>query len=93
MEELLLLLKDGKSRSVELLAAELSTTKEDVLRRLEFLEHAGKIHRVLNAHGCQNKGCSACGASGGKKGKKQCGGCLPQGGFKHMGEIWEVVGA
>ena len=85
MEELLNLLRDGHSRSIEMLAAELNTSTDDINRRIEFLERAGMIRRVLNiknncSHGCNGGHCPGC-----KKG------CLPEGGFKNMGEMWEVV--
>ena len=49
MEELLALLKDGRSRSVEMLAAELNTTFDDVCRKIEFLERSGIIKRVATS--------------------------------------------
>ena len=49
MEELLALLKDGRSRSVEMLAAELNTTFDDVCRKIEFLERTGIIKRVATS--------------------------------------------
>ena len=79
MEELLNLLRDGHSRSIEMLASELSTTTDEILRRMEFLERAGMIRRVLNIKNDCSHDCSNC--------KK----CLPEGGFKNMGEMWEVV--
>lgn len=92
MEELLSLLKDGHSRSVEMLAAELNTTTDDILRRMDFLEHAGLIRRVLNTgKGCSAAGCSSCSGCSGANGTAACSSCLPEGGFKHMGEMWEVV--
>ncbi|MCR5189650.1 MAG: Lrp/AsnC family transcriptional regulator [Treponema sp.] len=95
MEEVLALLKDGHSRSVEMLAAELNTSTDDILRRIEFLEHAGLIRKVLNTgsgQGCASASCSGCsGCSCGHNKKATCSGCLPDGGFKHMGQMWEVV--
>lgn len=82
MEELLNLLRDGHSRSIEMLAEELNTSAEDVKRRIDFLERAGIIRRVIChcGHSCSKRsGCDACE------------GCAPQGGFKNMGEIWEVA--
>ena len=32
-----------------------------------------------------------CKAHSGKSGSSPCKGCLPEGGFKNMGEMWEVV--
>ena len=57
MEELLNLLRDGHSRSIEMLAAELNTSTDDINRKIEFLERVGLIRRVLNikndcSHGC-----------------------------------------
>ena len=65
-----------------MLAMELGTTIEDVKRRIEYLERMNIIRRVsLNAPNC---GCNGC--EGGK-----CAGCMPEGGFRNMGEMWEVV--
>ena len=95
MQELLNLLKDGKSRSIEMLAQELGTTTDDILRKIEFLEQTGMLRRVSISNGtsiCSS--CSACPASGNcpsGHNKKMCAGCMPKGGFKHMGEMWEVV--
>ncbi|MBQ2552549.1 MAG: hypothetical protein II563_06885 [Treponema sp.] len=86
MEDLLELLKDGRSRSIEMIADELNTTKEDVLRRMEFLEHTGMIRRLSNTGKCRSKEkCSSCGSN------KKCVSCIPEDGFKNMGEIWEVI--
>ena len=94
MEELLNLLRDGHSRSIEMLATELNTTTDDITRRIEFLERTGLIRRVLNikndcSHGCNGGHCPGCKAHSG--GSSPCKGCLPEGGFKNMGEMWEVV--
>ena len=93
MEELLNLLRDGHSRSIEMLAAELNTTTDNINRRIEFLEHNGMIRRVLNikndcSHGCSGGHCPGCKAH---SGTSPCKGCIPDGGFKNMGEMWEVV--
>ena len=93
MVELLNLLRDGHSRSIEMLAAELNTSTDDINRSIEFLERAGLIRRVLNikndcSHGCNGGHCSGCKAH---SGSTPCKGCLPEGGFKNMGEMWEVV--
>ena len=86
MRQLLELLKDGKARSLEMLAAELDTSVEDIKRKLSFLEAAGAVRKVsLNA--CTCGGCSGCSGGSGN-----CHGCMPSGGFANMGEIWEVVG-
>ena len=94
MEELLNLLKDGHSRSIEMLAAELNTTTDDITRRIEFLERSGLIRRVLNikndcSHGCNGGHCPGCKAH--PSNASPCKSCLPKGGFKNMGEMWEVV--
>ena len=93
MEELLNLLRDGHSRSIEMLAAELNTSTDDINRRIEFLERSGLIRRVLNikndcSHGCNGGHCPGCKAH---SGSTPCKGCLPEGGFKNMGEMWEVI--
>ena len=86
MRELLELLKDGRARSIEMFAAELHTTVEDIRRRIEYLERTGLIHRVsLNSSGCGGS-CSGCDG-------KTCAGCMPKDGFQNMGEMWEVVTA
>ena len=102
MEELLSLLKDGRSRPVELLAAELRTSVEDIRRKIEFLERAGAIRRVgASSSGCAGghnacPGCSGCtnGCTSGYTGVPKdsaCSACMPEGGFKNMGVMWEVV--
>ena len=103
MNELLNLLKGGHSYSIEMLAEKLNTTTDDITRRIEFLERAGIIRRVLNikndcskgcpalAHGGGCSSCPGCKAHGGKSGTSSCKSCLPEDGFKNMGEMWEVV--
>lgn len=111
MEKLLNLLKDGRSRTVEMLASELQTTTADVERQIDFLERSGIIRRVATSFpkdetlltagknpvaipaSC-NGHCSSCsGCSFGKAGgKSACSSCMPEGGFKNMGSMWEVVG-
>ena len=91
MEELLNLLRDGHSRSIEMLAAELNTSTEDVIRRIEFLERAGIIRRVLNIKNDCSGGCPGGHSCGTCPGCKAHAGCMPEGGFKNMGEMWEVV--
>ncbi|MBQ3923080.1 MAG: DeoR family transcriptional regulator, partial [Spirochaetales bacterium] len=48
MQELLDLLKDGRTRTVEMLAEELNTTVEDVRRKLEYLENVGILTNVCS---------------------------------------------
>ncbi|MBO7485599.1 MAG: Lrp/AsnC family transcriptional regulator [Spirochaetaceae bacterium] len=50
MEELLKLLSDGRSRTVQMLAAELCTSADDVLRKIDFLERTGVIRRVATSY-------------------------------------------
>ncbi|MBQ7371371.1 MAG: Lrp/AsnC family transcriptional regulator [Blautia sp.] len=89
MEQLIALLKDGHARTIELLAMELHTSREDVLRQLEYLENMGIIRRVsMTAAGCGS--CSGCGTHG-KSDGPACKGCMPENGFQNMGEMWEVV--
>ena len=99
MEKLLSLLKDGRSRPVELIAAELGTSVADVRRKIEFLERAGAIRRVgascsACSGGCGgHKSCSSCpGGQGASSQGAACSSCMPEGGFKNMGVMWEVVG-
>ncbi len=87
MEELLELLKDGHARTIELLAAELDTDTDDIRRRIEYLENIGVIKRSF-APSCGSGKCSECALH---SGPAPCKGCLPEGGFKNMGEMWEVV--
>ncbi len=81
------LLKDSHARTLPMLAEELDTDITGVFRLIEYLEHIGMIRRVIgdqvSCHGCS--GCTS--GSGGK----MCGSCLPEGGFKNMGQMWEVV--
>ena len=85
MEKLLALLEDGHARTIEMLAMEMNTSKEDILRQLEYLENMGMIRRASLTVG----GCSGCTSHGGKD--FACSGCVPENGFQHMGELWEVV--
>ncbi len=86
MERLLSLLKDGNARSLTALAIELDTTEDDIRRQLEFLERAGVIRRIVF-----DPGCAGCGGCSGRKKGTACSGCIPKGGFRNMGERWEVV--
>lgn len=69
-----------------MLAQELDTSITDVLRMIEYLEHTGMIRRVIGAQATCH-GCSGC-TSG--SGGKVCKSCMPQGGFRNMGQMWEV---
>ena len=89
MNELLKLLKDGKSRTPEMLAQELHTSIENVERDIDFLERSGLIRRISFA-GPQNLSLSCNGCSGCGTGKKTCAGCMPEGGFQNMGIMYEV---
>lgn len=85
MKELLNLLKDGKSRSVSMLADELGMSESQVQRDIEFLERSGVIRRI------EFSMCGSCSGCSGGQGTKTCPGCMPDGGFKNMGVMWEIV--
>ena len=107
MEELLKLLSDGYSRTIEMLAAELHTTTDDVMRRIDFLERSKIIRRVATSYpktetlctagksqisSCLEHGSSCSGCShGGSCSAHSCSACMPDGGFKNMGVMWEVI--
>ncbi len=90
MEELIRLLKDGRSRTLEMLAMDLGTSVEKVKRDIEFLENTGVIKRIeftetcSQGHSCD--GCTGCGTGG-----SACASCMPEGGFRNMGTMWEVI--
>lgn len=105
MEELLNLLTDGRSRTIEMLAAELHTTSDDILRKIDFLERSKIIRRVATSYPenetlltagkkpvpvCSGH-CTSCSGCSHGKGKSHCDFCMPKGGFKNMGIMWEVV--
>ncbi len=89
MEELLELLRDGHARSLEILAAELGTDVDDIRRKLEYLEQI-KVIRKISITPCGADHCSEC-VSHAHSDTAPCKGCLPEGGFKNMGDMWEVV--
>ncbi len=94
MTELLNLLKDGNSRTVEMLAFELKTDKADVERQLEYLEHIGAIKRVQGLpqpEGCGGTCGSCSGCSGCEGSAAVCKGCIPKNADDNMGTLWEVV--
>ena len=85
MNELLELLKDGNSRTVDILAAELGTTPDDISRQLEYLERIGMIRKVsFSVPKTCGGSCSGCNAA-------ECKGCMPKNASVNMGEMWEVV--
>ena len=92
MNKLIDLLGDGHARTIRMLASELETTDADVLRQIEYLEHIGVIRKVIgegaNAGNCTHD-CSSC--SGCTSGGNMCKSCLPDGGFKNMGQMWELI--
>ena len=92
MQSLLDLLKDGRSRPLESIAAELGTSTEDVRRKIEFLEQAGAIRRVSQGTAAASGACAGCSGCQHGSGQPHCAGCMPEGGFKNMGVMWEVVG-
>ena len=83
------LLKDGHARTLEMLAASLHTDLADIRRKLEYLEHIGAIRRISFSV-CDGGRCSEC-ALHAHSDASACKGCLPDGGFQNMGEMWEVV--
>ena len=96
MQRLLNLLKDGRSRPLESIAVELGTSPEDVRRKIEFLEKSGVIRRVSQGTAAASGACAGCsGCQHGKashgSGQAHCTGCMPEGGFKNMGTVWEVI--
>jgi len=92
MQVLLGKIRNGEGRSVAMLAEEMDTTVEDVMRTLEYLEKIGVLRKTeLGKFEC-NGSCSSCSGCSGKAGnnKGPCKGCIPEQGFQHMGVIWEV---
>ncbi len=89
MERLIELLKDGRSRTLEMLAQETGTGIDRLKRDIDFLERTGVIRRVdySMAQGSQGScaGCTGCSSGG-----RGCAGCMPEGGFQNMGVMWEV---
>lgn len=85
MQELLKLLKDGRSRTIEMLAAELNTSADDIRRQIEYLEQIGAIRRIAfpTGHGCS--GYTGC------EGGTGCKGCMPDDAESNMGEMWEII--
>ena len=91
MQKLLELLKDGKCRTTQMLAAELGTSVDDVKRRMEYLENMNIIRKIplTSDHKCSGncKGCKNCDAHEHACGKN----CMPENAEKNMGNLWEVV--
>jgi hypothetical protein len=85
MQELLDLLKDGKSRSIAMIAKELNKSVDQVERDLEFLEKNKVIRRI------EFSACTSCSSCSPGDNKKTCPGCMPDGGFKNMGVMWEII--
>ena len=83
MRELIELLRDGHARTTKLLAIELKTSEEDVKRQIEYHTNIGVIKKVDMSCGC--------GGASGSGSCNSCSSCLPDGGFKNMGEMYEVV--
>lgn len=81
------LLSDGQSRTIEMLAEELSVSTDQVKRDLEFLERVGAIRRI-GSENAKDHDCSTC---GGCADGQKCKSCAPEGGFKNMGSMWEVL--
>ena len=98
MNRLIELLGDGHARTIRMLADELNTTESDVMRQIDYLEHIRVIRKVIG-DGAPGNGCaSGCGGSCGASckgctsgGGNMCKSCMPDGGFKNMGQMWELV--
>lgn len=68
-----------------MLAAQLNMSEAQVQRDIEFLERTGVIRRI------EFSMCGSCsGCSSGER-PKTCPGCTPEGGFKNMGVMWEII--
>lgn len=85
MQELIELLKDGRSRSVKMIANELGKPVSLGERDIEFLERSGVIRRI------EFSMCGSCSGCSSGEGRKTCPGCVPEGGIKNMGVMWEIV--
>ena len=83
MHRLIELLKDGRSRSIQMMASELDMSVAQVTRDIEFLERTGIIKRI------EFSMCGSCSGCSGEE-KKTCPGCMPAEGFKNMGVMWEI---
>jgi len=91
MKKLIDLLKDGNSRTIETLAAELGTTPSDINRQLEYLEHIGVIRKISFSNDMKCKSCSGC--SGSESACNACKRCIPENVSENMGGMWEIVGS
>ncbi|MCR4793007.1 MAG: hypothetical protein K5871_09655 [Lachnospiraceae bacterium] len=102
MNKLIELLGDGHARTIGMLAGELETTEADVLRQIDYLEHVGIIRKVIGDNAANVSCTSGCGGECGgpcpgscngcpSGGGNMCHSCLPDGGFKNMGQMWELV--
>ena len=87
MQKLIELLRDGKSRTKEMLSEELGITSEQLDRDMDYLERMGIIRRTGYAE-AQGHNCATC---GGCQDGQKCKSCAPEGGFKNMGLMWEVI--
>ena len=87
MQKLIELLRDGKSRTKEMLSEELGITSEQLDRDIDYLERMGIIRRTGYAE-AQGHNCATC---GGCQDGQKCKSCAPEGGFKNMGLMWEVI--
>ena len=89
MEELLKLLKDSNTRTIEEIARALETTVEDVNRQIEYLERIGMIKSITLLP--TDRGCGDCnGCNGCNKSPAACKGCIPPGVEYSIGKAWEV---
>ncbi len=93
MNELIELLADGHARTIGMLAGDLGTSEADVLRQIDYLQHIGVIRKVIGDNASKG-GCTLnCGGScnGCPSGGKMCKSCMPEDGFKNMGQMWELI--
>ncbi len=88
MDALLELLRDGRSRSLEMIAEELGLSVSQVKRYILYLEQMNMIRRI-DLSGAGASSCAGC--NGCNYGDTTCAGCVPEGGFQNMGYMWEVV--
>ena len=83
MEELLNLIKSGECLTIDCLADKLHTTKADILRQTEYLEHIGIIRQVNSSlSGCSGGSCSC---------NSRCSSCVSHNVSVKTGIAWEIV--
>ena len=68
-----------------MIATELNKSVDQIERDIEFLERMGVIRRI------EFSMCGSCSGCSSWEGPKTCPGCTPEGGFKNMGVMWEII--